>query len=201
MKIIEQGKFCDLGSESLIASKLIKLGVVRVRYGEQPFLDAAATIASLCAYVVVEDILKDYPEQAYIPDWLHIGAHERVGRLYWNCFRARHPRGVLCFHDQPDMSGRLASGTPFVGDINQVGLVTFNLTMRQMPRHSLWISVSETKQIIIEPLVSLSKLPLFDQPDLMALVNDTESDETQWAACQYAPGHRMPVNEDVEQGF
>jgi hypothetical protein len=205
VSVIEEGKFCDLGTYDAIALKLMSLNVLRVLPGEreQAKLQTAARIASLCSYTVLGVSIKDCPSRPGFDElgWTHVGAHERIGRMYWNWFKTSHPSAVLVFHDSPDFSGRLEGGIPFVGDINQAGVGAFVMAMTKMPSHSLWISVSEKAQVIIESLFDISKMSPFKSPEdnLKDLSGDIEPCEVQWARCHYAPGHRMRDQEDTKQ--
>jgi hypothetical protein len=195
--VIEEGKFCDLGTYDAIALKLLSLNVLRVRESyEHGYLRNAACIASLCHYMIVDVSIANCPQQpGFDETWEHVGAHQHIGRMYWNWFKMRHPNAVLVFHDSPDFSGRMGDGTPFAGDINQVGIGTFIRTMANMPRHSLWISVSEKRQVIIEPLLNIYKAGPFKsgKVNLKELADETETCDALWSRCQHLPGHRIPI--------
>jgi hypothetical protein len=190
-RIDEQGKFCDLGGHEAIIDKIMSLGVLRVLYYEREYLDVAAKLLEYAWYGVINESLRGYPEYPGWVDWNHVGIHNRIGHAYWNYLHFKHPGSTIHFSDQPDFKGFLGEkNIPFEGDVNQVGCSTFVRTFQFMPRHSLWITVTEGCQILIEPLIDMAKLTrlclfgckngrLTDE-DIKILVDDPEPDEQQW---------------------
>jgi len=106
--------------------------------------------------------LRAAPERDDWPGWKHVGAHELLGKLYWNWFYQR-PMGDLHFSDSPDFHGRItfpdSPNRDFWGDIGKVSASTFIGSLKMMDANDLWISVlDERTQVVIEPLVSIKEL-------------------------------------------
>jgi hypothetical protein len=143
----------------------VRLGIVDwMRYKpywrspQQAMRVVSAPFINKMSFLVAQLDLHEYPERNDFPGWKHVGAHEELGRLYWNHFHYVF-EGELRFHDQPDFSGviihrdREPAEWPFWGDIGQVSPITLLDTSRALLSHTMWISVlDEQTQIIIEPL-------------------------------------------------
>lgn len=127
-------------------------------------LDAITSwFAGNAYYSIIEHDIRAAPQRDDFPGWKHVGAHEEIGELFWNDFHDRL-NGKLTFSDSPDFYGELYGedgkvGNLFWGDIGQVSASAFAHTQKQLSAHDLWISVlSETRQIIIEPLIDINSL-------------------------------------------
>jgi len=127
--------------------------------------EAVGTIASwfinTSHYTTVSVDITKAPARSDFPGWGHRGDHPRIGELYWNWFHA-HYDGELYFSDSPDFRGVIRGGEKsirFRGDIGQVTATTMAVTQKHLSFGDIWISVvSEQKQVIIEPFVSLVQM-------------------------------------------
>jgi hypothetical protein len=164
MKVLKKGRF-----ESSI--DLMKLNIIdwnRLNgFWDDPgkALESIASWFIGCAtYTVIEYDLRNVPDRDDFPGWDHVGHHENMGRLFWNDFFYHFPDGKLQFADAPDFYGsfppdELGRRAPFWGDIGKISASGFTLTQKQMPAHSLWISVvSVNRQVLIEPLYDIQGL-------------------------------------------
>ena len=102
----------------------------------------------------------DAPIRDDWPGWDHVGSHSEIGQKYWNWFFWNHPSGKLYFSDSPDFYGEFPEGSRFFGDIGLVSASAFAFTQKQLRAHDLWITISGNgkEQILIEPLIDISKL-------------------------------------------
>jgi hypothetical protein len=110
-------------------------------------------------YTVVKIDMQRFPERSDWPSWDHVGCHEQLGKLYWNTFHATFT-GELKFSDAPDFEGTIHfpdyRDVTILGDIGEVSVSTFIMSMFQLNRSDLWISVPDAHtQIILEPIINL----------------------------------------------
>ncbi len=85
----------------------VRLGIVDwMRYKlywrspQQSMQVVSAPFINKMSFLVAQLDLHEYRERNDFPGWKHVGAHEELGRLYWNHFHYVF-EGELHFHDQP----------------------------------------------------------------------------------------------------
>lgn len=139
----------------------------RWRYPGTPMSHAKWLVS--CWYTIIECDLRHEPLQDGFEwslddgEWRHSGyAHNVVGHQYWSLFKRCHPDGEIHFADSPDFSGYfMADGVKneFMGDIGTVSASAFFLdVVPRMRKGSLWITVHEQQQIIIEASYDIERV-------------------------------------------
>lgn len=124
---------------------------------------AASWMVGRMGYTIIDIDMKSYPQRSDWPDWSHVGSHEYLGKLFWNCFFAAH-NGTLEFSDMPDFSGTLITDDGathnIFGDIGQISASTFVIeVLPHMHEGDLFIGVpNEHTQIVLEAGVDFSEL-------------------------------------------
>lgn len=155
MKVLDQGFFQS--DYDILKLNIIDWNRLNGTWGNPG--DAIRTITSWlvgrAGYTVLESDLHRYPVRNDWPGWEHPGDHERLGRLYWNCFHASH-LGELHFSDAPDFYGRIVTqdGEQQIwGDIGKVSAQAFAITQKKMGKHDIWVSVlDDVREVVIESL-------------------------------------------------
>lgn len=163
MNIIKQGTFTSLSEIGSL--RIMDFNRCNGLWENNP-VTAMETAGNLLIgnfkYTIVEIDMSKYPERSDWPGWSHVGNHEPLGRMYWNCFFSHKNRGTLKFSDLPDFDGtlydpRLGRDIAFYGDIGMVSASTFLMDVVPRMHHGdLWISVpNENTQIILEALCDI----------------------------------------------
>lgn len=150
----------------------------RWRYPGAPMSHAKWLIS--CWYTIVEYDLRDEPLRAGFAwlrdsgEWGHSGhAHNVIGHQYWSLFKRCYPDGEIHFADSPDFSGYfMADGVKneFMGDVGTVSASAFFLdVVPHMSKGTLWITVHERHQILIEASYDIERVSHDQMATLLGL--------------------------------
>ena len=165
MHIVEQGLLSSI--EDIGRLKIMDFSRCNGLWQDNPVRamnTAKNWMVGTMSYTILQIDMSKYPQRNDWPGWNHVGSHEHLGKMYWNCFFANDDgNGTLKFSDSPDFEGTLLDEgieRKFYGDIGQVSASTFIIeVLPRMHKGDLWISIpNERTQIILECLVDLDSI-------------------------------------------
>jgi len=94
------------------------------------------------------------------PGWSHVGDHVSAGMDYWDWFMdtRQYDSDSLHFSDSPDFFGTLGVKN-FWGDIGKVSASAFAITLKQLDKGDLWITLvgGGERHIVLEARYSPRK--------------------------------------------